>query len=134
MCHGQITLLKNNKICPLAIPKQISTISRHIPSFMKIITHHYRVTSYKKEKKKTTEAKQIILKQFNSISFLKLSIILSYSCTDSKQNLQLTLKTLIKFVADDILKLISLFFKDNRTQHFFCESSAHQMIHKKCQA
>ena len=38
-CGGQITLSKFDKICPLAIPKQISTISMHIPSFMKI--HRY---------------------------------------------------------------------------------------------
>ena len=35
-CLGQITPSKFDKICPLAIPIQISTISMHIPSLVKI--------------------------------------------------------------------------------------------------
>ena len=35
-CLGHITLSKFDKICPLAIPNQISTISMHIPSMVKI--------------------------------------------------------------------------------------------------
>ena len=35
-CLGQITPSKFDKICPLAIPNQISTISMHIPSLVKI--------------------------------------------------------------------------------------------------
>ena len=37
MCCGQITQSTIDKICPLAIPKQISTISMHISSLVKII-------------------------------------------------------------------------------------------------
>ena len=32
---GQITLSKNDEICPLAIPNQMATISMHIPSLVK---------------------------------------------------------------------------------------------------
>ena len=35
-CLGQITPSKIEEICPLAIPNQISTISMHIPSLVKI--------------------------------------------------------------------------------------------------
>ena len=35
-CGRQITLSKIDEICPLAIPNQISTISMHIPSLVKI--------------------------------------------------------------------------------------------------
>ena len=35
-CLGQVTPSKFDKISPLAIPKQISTISMHIPSLVKI--------------------------------------------------------------------------------------------------
>ena len=35
-CLGQITPSKFNKICPLAIPNQFSTISMHIPHLVKI--------------------------------------------------------------------------------------------------
>ena len=35
-CLGQITPSKFDEICPLAIPKQISTLSMHIPSLVKI--------------------------------------------------------------------------------------------------
>ena len=35
-CLGQITPSKFDEICPLAIPNQISTISMHIPSLVKI--------------------------------------------------------------------------------------------------
>ena len=36
VCCGQITLLRIDKICPLAIPNHISTISMHILSLVKI--------------------------------------------------------------------------------------------------
>ena len=36
MCCGQITLSEIDEICPLAIPKQISTVSMHIPSLAKV--------------------------------------------------------------------------------------------------
>ena len=35
-CQGQITPSKIDEICPFVIPKQISTISMHIPSLVKI--------------------------------------------------------------------------------------------------
>ena len=35
-CRGQITLSNMNEICPLTIPDQISTISNHVPSLVKI--------------------------------------------------------------------------------------------------
>ena len=35
-CLGQITPSKIDEICPLAIPNQISTISMHIPSLVKM--------------------------------------------------------------------------------------------------
>ena len=35
LCGGQITLSKIDKICPLAIPNWISTISMHTPSLVK---------------------------------------------------------------------------------------------------
>ena len=39
MSGGQITQSKVDEICPLAIPNQISTISMHIPSLVKIHWH-----------------------------------------------------------------------------------------------
>ena len=36
LCQGQITLSKIDEICPLAIQNQISTISMHIPSLVRI--------------------------------------------------------------------------------------------------
>ena len=69
ICGGHI-IVKTDKICPLAIPNQISTISKHIPSLVKslwiysrssrnkntdgwqmdqheiIMSHHYRVAGY----------------------------------------------------------------------------------------
>ena len=69
ICGGHI-IVKTDKICPLAIPNQISTISTHIPSLVKshwiysrssrnkntdgwqmdqheiIMSHHYRVAGY----------------------------------------------------------------------------------------
>ena len=36
MYCGQITMSKFDKLCPLEIPKQMSTISMHIPSLVKI--------------------------------------------------------------------------------------------------
>ena len=41
----QITLSKIDKVCPLAIPNQIPTISMHIPSLVKI---HWYLLKYKK--------------------------------------------------------------------------------------
>ena len=35
-CRGKITMSNIDEICPLAIPNQISTISMHIPSLVKI--------------------------------------------------------------------------------------------------
>ena len=35
-CRGQMTLSKNDEICPSAIPDQISTKEMHIPRFVKI--------------------------------------------------------------------------------------------------
>ena len=40
-CRGQITLSNIDEICPLAIPDQISTISMHIPSLVKIHWHSF---------------------------------------------------------------------------------------------
>ena len=36
-CHGQITLSNTDEICTLAIPNQISLISMHVPSLIKIL-------------------------------------------------------------------------------------------------
>ena len=36
LCHGQITLSNIVEICPLAIPNQISLISMHVPSLVKM--------------------------------------------------------------------------------------------------
>ena len=44
-CSGQITLSKLTKICSLAIPNQISTISMHTPSFKKIHWYLLRLSS-----------------------------------------------------------------------------------------
>ena len=38
-CRGQITLSKTDEICPLASPNQISLISMHVPSLVKIPWH-----------------------------------------------------------------------------------------------
>ena len=43
--QGQITLQKNDEICPLKIPNQISTISMHIPSLVKIYWHLFKLSS-----------------------------------------------------------------------------------------
>ena len=42
MCGGQITL---SKICPLAIPNQISTILMYMPSFLKIHCYLLKLSS-----------------------------------------------------------------------------------------
>ena len=47
MYCGQITLSKIDEICPLAIPKQISTISRHTPSVVKIHWYLLKLSSRK---------------------------------------------------------------------------------------
>ena len=39
LCCGQITLSNNHKICPLAIPNQITLISMHVSSLVKIPWH-----------------------------------------------------------------------------------------------
>ena len=49
MCHGPITLWKIDEICPLAISKQISTISMHIPSLVKIHWHLLKLSSWKEK-------------------------------------------------------------------------------------
>ena len=51
MCHGQTTLSNIEEICWLAIPKQISTISIHIESFLK---NPLTVTSYHPQTKVQT--------------------------------------------------------------------------------
>ena len=43
--RGQISLSKNDEFSPLAIPNQISTISMHIPSLMKIHWHSLKLSS-----------------------------------------------------------------------------------------
>ena len=44
-CGGQITLSKIDKICPLAIPNQITTISIQKPSLVKIHWHSLKLSS-----------------------------------------------------------------------------------------
>ena len=51
MYCGQIALSKMDNICLLAIPKQMSTISMHIPSLVKI--HKYILKLSSRNKKKT---------------------------------------------------------------------------------
>ena len=43
--RGQITLSKIDEICPLTIPNQISTMSMHTPSLMKIHWHLVKLSS-----------------------------------------------------------------------------------------
>ena len=45
MLRRQITLSKVDKICPLAIPNQISFISMHVPSLVKIRWHLLKLSS-----------------------------------------------------------------------------------------
>ena len=45
MCHRQITLSNTDEICPLAIPNQISFISLHVPSLVKIPWHLIKLSS-----------------------------------------------------------------------------------------
>ena len=44
-CCGQITLLKVDVFCPFEIPNQISTISMHMPSLVKIHCYLLRLSS-----------------------------------------------------------------------------------------
>ena len=44
-CRGQITLSNIDEICPLAIPNQISLISMHVPSLIKIPWHLHNLSS-----------------------------------------------------------------------------------------
>ena len=44
-CHRQITLSNNEEICPLSIPNQISFISMHVPSLVKIPWHLQKLRS-----------------------------------------------------------------------------------------
>ena len=44
-CHGQVTLSNIREICPLAIPNQISFISMHVPSLVKIPRHLLKLLS-----------------------------------------------------------------------------------------
>ena len=43
--RGQITLSKIDEICPLKIPNQILTITRHTPSLVKIYRHFLKLSS-----------------------------------------------------------------------------------------
>ena len=49
LCSGQITLAKIDKICPLAIPNQI-TKSRHTPSLVTIYWYLHKLSSGNKNK------------------------------------------------------------------------------------
>ena len=48
-CHGQITLSYIDEIFPLAIPNQISLISMHVPSLVKIPSHLQKLSSKNKK-------------------------------------------------------------------------------------
>ena len=48
MYCGQITLSNIDKICPLAIPNQISLISINVPSLVKIPWHLFNISSWNK--------------------------------------------------------------------------------------
>ena len=63
-CRGQTTLSNIDKICPLAIPNQISLISVHVPSLVKIPWYY---TSYRPETKIWACLGQITPSKFDEI-------------------------------------------------------------------
>ena len=70
MSHGQVSLSKIDEICPLAIPNQISTISIHIPSLVKI---HWYLLKLSSRNKNLTYCRQIMLSKIDEICPLAIS-------------------------------------------------------------
>ena len=66
-CLGQITPSKIHEICPLAIANQISTISMHIPSLVKILSCVLKLWSYSPETKIWQLLGQITLSKIDEI-------------------------------------------------------------------
>ena len=95
-CCGQITLSNIDKICPLAIPNQISLISMHVPSLVKIPWH---LLSYRPETKiwvclgqrTTSKLDEIcplaIPNQISTISMHILSLVKIHYCVVGYKNL-----------------------------------------------